>query len=175
MEEQLILVTEADEQIGTLGKMEVHENGILHRAFSVFIFNSRKQLLLQKRASSKYHSAGLWTNTCCSHPRVNETVESAARRRLKEEMGIHTPLTHRFSFIYRAELENGLIEHELDHVLFGNFDGKAQADPQEVADWKWIGIEELDEALKTRQNDYTAWLLDCWPRVKAELRSDSDR
>jgi isopentenyl-diphosphate Delta-isomerase len=141
--EQVILVNEQDEPLGLMEKMEAHEKGILHRAFSVFLFNDRHQLLLQKRALTKYHSGGLWTNTCCSHPRENEEVLDAGNRRLREEMGIQSQLTNVFSFVYRAELDNNLIEHELDHVLVGTFNDTPQPNPEEVMDWKYIDLEEI--------------------------------
>ena len=162
----LVLVNDRDEEIGTMGKQEVHEKGLLHRAFSVFIFNGKGELLLQQRALTKYHSAGLWTNTCCSHPRPGEPVKAAAQRRLKEEMGLEADLDHKFSFIYRAEFDNGLIEHEFDHVFFGRSDAIVSPDPEEVAQWRPITIDALDEMLRTESQRFTAWLIDCWPRVK---------
>ena len=122
IEEQVILVDKDDKQVGLMSKLEAHEKGVLHRAFSIFIFNSKYELLLQKRASSKYHSGGLWTNTCCSHPREGEDTLDAANRRLNEEMGIKTSLRKVYDFIYKAELDNQLTEHEFDHVFYGVFD-----------------------------------------------------
>lgn len=168
-EERVVLVNRNDEAIGTMGKQEAHETGALHRAFSIFLFDDQGRLLLQRRADDKYHSAGLWTNTCCSHPRQHESLEQAANRRLKEEMGIDVPLEHRFSFIYRAVLDGGMQEHEFDHVFFGAFNGVPVPEPKEVAEWKFIAITELDAELKQHPDRFTFWLKDCWPRIKAEL------
>ena len=141
--EYVILVDENDQEIGSMEKQEAHEKGLLHRAFSVFVFNENKELLLQQRALTKYHSAGLWTNTCCSHPRIGETIEQAAHRRLTEEMGFDCELITKTSFIYKAAFENGLTEHEFDHVLVGNFNGEISFNPTEVKNFKWINLEEL--------------------------------
>jgi len=130
--EQVVLVNELDHEIGLMEKMEAHEKALLHRAFSVFVFNAKGELLLQQRAFEKYHSGGLWTNTCCSHPRPNETVLDAANRRLMEEMGFQTPLQKVFDFIYQAAFSNGLTEHEFDHVFIGHYEGEILPDPQEV-------------------------------------------
>ncbi len=157
--EKVILVDENDREIGLMEKMEAHEKGLLHRAFSVFLFNENNELLLQKRASSKYHSGGLWTNTCCSHPRANESITEASARRLQEEMGITAVATPEFSFIYKAELENGLTEHELDHVLIGKFSGEPNINPEEVEDWKYVSMETIDQDLKNHPENYTAWFL----------------
>jgi isopentenyl-diphosphate delta-isomerase len=157
MEEQVILVNEKDEKIGLMPKMEAHEKGVLHRAFSVFIFNESNQLLLQQRAFGKYHSPGLWTNTCCSHQRDGETSLEAGTRRLKEEMGITAPLRETTSFIYKAPFDNGLTEHELDHILIGNFSGLPQINEDEVASWKWMTLEEVKEDILVQPELYTAW------------------
>ncbi len=155
--EYVILVDENDQEIGTMEKQEAHEKGLLHRAFSVFVFNENKELLLQQRALTKYHSAGLWTNTCCSHPRVGETIENAAHRRLMEEMGFDCELSTKTSFIYKAAFENGLTEHELDHILVGNFNGEINFNPTEVKNFKWIALEELQVDLLQNNQNYTAW------------------
>lgn len=173
-EEQVVLVNERDEPIGAMGKLRAHQEGALHRAFSVFLFDVQGRLLLQRRAPGKYHSSGLWTNTCCSHPRPEETVEEAARRRLQEEMGIDAPLFHRFSFRYKAEFENGLIEHELDHVLFGRWDGPVRPDPQEADAWAYMDMQELDAALRDHPERYTAWLRICWGRIKEEAAREAN-
>ncbi|MFZ5517418.1 MAG: isopentenyl-diphosphate Delta-isomerase [Candidatus Zhuqueibacterota bacterium] len=157
MEEIVILVDSKDNEIGREEKMKAHENGVLHRAFSVFIFNRDGEMLLQQRAMNKYHSAGLWTNACCSHPRPGETIEEAAHRRLKEEMGFDCQLERKFHFIYRAEFDNGLIEHEFDHVLFGTYSGRIDFNPDEVANVRWISIEDLREELIKRPEYYTVW------------------
>ena len=141
--EKVILVNERDEPIGEMEKMEAHEKGVLHRAFSVFIFNDNNELLLQKRASSKYHSGGLWSNSCCSHPRTGETIVEAGTRRLIEEMGFIVPLESVFSFIYKAELDNHLTEHELDHVLIGRYNEAPKFNADEVEDWKYIDLDAL--------------------------------
>jgi isopentenyl-diphosphate delta-isomerase len=155
--EYVILVDENDQEIGTMEKQEAHEKGLLHRAFSVFIFNKKKELLLQQRALTKYHSAGLWTNTCCSHPRIGETIEQAAHRRLMEEMGFDCELSTKTSFIYKAAFENGLTEHEFDHVLVGNFNGEINFNPTEVKNFKWIALDELSIDLFQNKQNYTAW------------------
>lgn len=156
--EKVILVDEKDREIGTEEKLKAHKNGgKLHRAFSVFIFNSKGEMLLQKRAKTKYHSPGLWSNACCSHPRPGETLEEAVHRRLKEEMGFDCKLKEAFSFIYRAEVGNGLTEWEFDHVWIGRFDGKPRPDIEEAEEWKWINIEELKKDIKEHPENYTPW------------------
>jgi isopentenyl-diphosphate Delta-isomerase len=170
MAENVVLVNERDEEIGSMEKLEAHRKGVLHRAFSIFLFDGAGRLLMQRRAAEKYHSGGLWTNTCCSHPRQGETLEQAAQRRLQEEMGLEAPLEHRFSFIYRAAFDNGLVEHEFDHVFFGQLTGTPVPDPAEVEAWELVPVAELDDALRTHPDRYTAWLRDCWPRVLEETR-----
>jgi isopentenyl-diphosphate delta-isomerase len=157
MEEKVILVDSNDNSLGLMEKMKAHELGFLHRAFSVFIFNSQAEIMLQQRAHSKYHSGGLWTNTCCSHPREGETVEQAGLRRLREEMGFETELIYGFSFIYKAILDDGLIEHELDHVLIGFYDGQPSINTDEVQSWRWVSFEQLKSDIETKPNEYTAW------------------
>jgi len=156
-EEKVILVNEKDEKIGLMPKQEAHEKGVLHRAFSVFIFNAKKELMLQQRAVHKYHSPGLWTNTCCSHQRDGESSLDAGKRRLYEEMGFVTGLKETTSFIYKAPFDNGLTEHELDHILVGSFDGTPDINPDEVAAWKWIGLEEVKKDIQVNPEIYTAW------------------
>jgi len=156
-EEKVILVNEKDEKIGLMPKQEAHEKGVLHRAFSVFIFNAKKELMLQQRAVHKYHSPGLWTNTCCSHQRDGESSLDAGKRRLYEEMGFVTGLKETTSFIYKAPFDNGLTEHELDHILVGSFDGTPDINPDEVAAWKWIGLEEVKKDIQVNPENYTAW------------------
>ena len=155
--EKVILVDENDNQVGVMPKLEAHQKGLLHRAFSVFIFNSKYELLLQKRASSKYHSGGLWTNTCCSHPREGEEILDAAKRRLIEEMGIDTSLRKVHDFIYKAELDNDLTEHEFDHVLYGIYNEDPIINKDEADDFKWIDMDSLNEDIKTNGNNYTIW------------------
>ena len=157
MEEFVVLVNEDDNQTGLMEKQQAHVAGLLHRAFSVFIFNSKGELMLQQRAASKYHSPTLWTNTCCSHPRVNETYIEAAHRRLVEEMGFDCSLTFSFSFIYKASLDNGLTEHELDHVFIGTFDGEPNLNKDEVMDYRWVEMEDLKNDISKNPQHYTAW------------------
>ncbi len=156
-EELVILVNENDEQIGLMPKQEAHEKALLHRAFSVFLFNEKNELLLQQRALTKYHSPGLWTNTCCSHQRVGETNLQAGKRRLFEEMGIATPLRETTKFIYQAPFDNGLTEHELDHILIGSFNGKPVINEDEVAAWKWMPMADVEKDMKKNPEIYTAW------------------
>ena len=156
-EEKVILVDKNDNQVGLMPKLEAHEKGILHRAFSVFIFNSKYELLLQKRASSKYHSGGLWTNTCCSHPREGEDILDAANRRLDEEMGITTSLRKVYDFIYKAELDNQLTEHEFDHVFYGVFDNDPILNKDEAEDFKWVDMETLNNDIIKNEDNYTVW------------------
>ena len=155
--EKVILVDENDNQVGVMPKLEAHQKGLLHRAFSVFIFNSKYELLLQKRASSKYHSGGLWTNTCCSHPREGEEILDAANRRLIEEMGIETSLRKVHDFIYKAELDNDLTEHEFDHVFYGIYNEDPIINKDEADDFKWIDMDSLNEDIKQNGDNYTIW------------------
>lgn len=155
--EEVILVDGNDREIGTEEKMKAHQEGKLHRAFSIFVFNSKGELLLQKRAKSKYHSGGLWTNTCCSHPRPGETLENSVHRRLKEEMGFDCELREIFSFKYKVKLEN-IFENEYDHVFIGKFDGKPHPNPEEVDEWKWIKLKELKNDMKKNPDKYSYWL-----------------
>lgn len=168
MTQELILVDENDVQTGVSDKTTVHQQGYLHRAFSVFIFNSKNELLLQQRASSKYHSGGLWTNTCCSHPLNGEELTTAVHRRLKEEMGFDCAVEFKFHFLYRAELENGLTEHEFDHVFFGRSDAVPKPDPEEVSNWKYVDLDTLENDLEKHPENYTAWLKICFSQVKKE-------
>jgi isopentenyl-diphosphate delta-isomerase len=156
--EQLILVDAQDRELGVKDKLQAHVEGALHRAFSVFVFDAEKRLLLQKRARTKYHSGGLWSNTACGHPRPGETTHAAARRRLREEMGFDCELREAFEFLYRAELDGALVEHEYDHVLVGTHEGEPAPDPSEVEDWRWVTMDELRRDLRERPNDYSYWL-----------------
>jgi isopentenyl-diphosphate Delta-isomerase len=164
MEEQVILVDEQDCPIGVAEKMQAHRDGLLHRAFSIFVINSKGELLLQKRSRSKYHSGGLWTNTCCSHPRPEETTEVGARRRLQEEMGFSCDLREIFSFAYQANLDNELIEHEFDHVFVGEFNGEPILNPEEAEDWRWSAIEDLRDDMQSHPDRYTFWLKVCFEK-----------
>ena len=165
MEDHVILVNENDDAIGSAGKMLAHRRGDLHRAVSIFLFDAGGRLLLQKRAAAKYHSAGLWSNTCCSHPRPNEGSAQAARRRLREEMGIDCELEEVFSFVYRASFDNGLIEHEYDHVFFGSYDGYPVLNPGEADDWRWIDMTHLSADVRKRPGAYSPWLAACLDQV----------
>lgn len=165
MSDDIILVDEQDNQIGTGEKLAVHRAGLLHRCFSIFVFNSKGQLLLQKRAQGKYHSGGLWTNTACSHPRPGESNAAGAERRLKQEMGIAITLEEEFTFTYRAEFDNGIIEHEFDHVFFGTFDGEPIPDPEESEDWKWVALDWLKNDIEQHPDHYTVWLKACLSQV----------
>ncbi|MDX1271355.1 isopentenyl-diphosphate Delta-isomerase [Bizionia paragorgiae] len=157
LEEQVILVNEKDEQIGLMAKMEAHEKALLHRAFSVFVFNDKNELLLQQRALSKYHTPGLWTNTCCSHQREGESNLEAGKRRLQEEMGFVTELEERTSFIYKAPFDNGLTEHEFDHIMVGYYNNEPQINPEEVEAYKWMLLEDVKTDMKRNPERYTAW------------------
>ena len=156
--EQLILVDADDRELGVGEKMEVHRAGALHRAFSVFVFDGRGRLLMQKRAPAKYHSAGLWSNTACGHPRPGEVTQAAACRRLREEMGFDCELREAFEFLYRAELDGALVEHEYDHVFVGTHEGDPAPDPSEVAEWRWVTMGELLRGLSDEPHLYSRWL-----------------
>lgn len=168
-QEFVILVDELDNELGLMEKMEAHSTGTLHRALSVFVFNSEGKWLVHKRALEKYHSGGLWTNACCSHPRKGEATIEAATRRLEEEMGMSCELEHQFSFIYKAGLDRDLTEHELDHVYIGYSDSQPNPDPAEVADWKYITSEELEGELKNASPNYTEWFKLIYPRLIKSL------
>jgi isopentenyl-diphosphate delta-isomerase len=154
-----------DGNLSTMGKMEAHSRGLLHRAISVFIFDDRNVLLLQRRAASKYHSPNKWTNTCCTHPSPGETPNNAAQRRLSEEMGIQTTLTEVFTFLYRADVGNGLIENEFDHVFFGVSNQNPDPNPAEVSDWDWVTIENLKKELIRNPKEYSPWLRICFDEI----------
>lgn len=169
--EQVILVDEHDRETGASEKLAAHAAGLLHRAFSIFVFNSEGQLLLQRRAKAKYHSGGLWSNTCCGHPRPDESTPAAARRRLREEMNFDCELRAAFEFLYRAEFANELVEHEYDHVFVGEFDGEFVPEASEVEEWKWTTPAQLRRDLRERPDEYTYWLraaveTDGWARVE---------
>jgi isopentenyl-diphosphate delta-isomerase len=157
MEEQVVLVDKNDNQIGLMPKMEAHEKAVLHRAFSVFIFNKKGELMLQQRAAHKYHSPLLWTNTCCSHQRDGETNLGAGKRRLQEEMGFVTDLKEVFSFIYKAPFDNGLTEHELDHVLIGFFDDAPEINKVEAEGYKWMLLADVKSDIEKNPAMYTEW------------------
>lgn len=157
MKEQVILVDQQDNPIGLMEKIEAHEKALLHRAFSVFVFNNKKELMLQQRAAEKYHSPLLWTNTCCSHQRDGESNIEAGKRRLQEEMGFSCELEEVFSFIYKAPFDNGLTEHEYDHVMIGTFNDEPIVNPEEVASYKWMPLEEVKNDIDNHPEKYTAW------------------
>jgi isopentenyl-diphosphate delta-isomerase len=165
--EYVLLVDEQDNEIGVMEKMQAHEEALLHRAISVFIFNDKDQLLLQKRAAEKYHSPLLWTNTCCSHPRPGELLADAAHRRLYEEMNMACELSYEFSFIYKAVLDQGLTEHEFDHVFFGSSNVAPVPNPAEVADWKYLSIADIETEIAAGPDQYTSWFKLMLDKIKS--------
>ncbi len=167
--DEVILVNEYDVKQGVMDKMEAHQKGLLHRAFSVFVVNPYGEIMLQRRALTKYHSPGLWTNTCCSHQRAGEETRDAAHRRMKEEMGIDCPMSAAFEFTYRAEFDNGLVEHEYDHVLIGEYNGVAIPNPEEVEEWAFVSISEIEEGINKHPEKYTEWFKIAFPKVKEYL------
>ena len=169
--EEVILVDERDEPVGSMEKMEAHRKGILHRAFSIFIFNDRNEMLLQQRAISKYHSGGLWTNACCSHPRPAEETEDAALRRLHEELGFSTSITKIFDFTYNAAFDNGLTEHEFDHVYVGTYAGKIIPNPAEVQDYCYMKLDDVSSTILSHPHKYTAWFRIAFPKVASWLQT----
>ena len=173
MEEQVILVNKNDEQIGLMAKMEAHEKALLHRAFSVFVFNVKDELLLQKRASHKYHSPNQWTNTCCSHQRNGETSLEAGKRRLFEEMGFSCELEEKFSFIYKAPFDNGLTEHELDHVMVGFYNENPKINIEEVDDYCWMSINGIEIDIRDNPEKYTAWFKIIFKEYLNKLKNKS--
>ena len=165
MVEQVILVDQSDSQIGVMEKIEAHRQGLLHRAFSIFLINDSAEMLLQQRAKSKYHSGGLWTNTCCSHPKPGESIDQAAERRLQEEMGIVCDLNPIFQFNYKSKLDNGMMEHEFDHVYLGKFSGVPEVNEQEVLDWKYFSIPVIQEELEINPQLYSSWFKIAFPKL----------
>lgn len=165
-EQEVILVNENDEPIGLMEKMEAHQKGLLHRAFSVFIFNKKGNMLLQQRAADKYHGAHLWTNACCSHPFPDERVEDAAQRRLKEELGFTTHLQEIFSFTYHAKVENGLIEHEFDHVFAGEYENDIEPNPGEVADYVYKSMAQIKKEIEAHPQNFTSWFKIAFPKIE---------
>lgn len=168
--EEVILVDKNDEQIGTMEKMQAHLKGVLHRAFSVFIFNGKGEMLLQQRAITKYHSGGLWTNACCSHPRPGEELGDAAQRRLKEELGFITPLKKAFSFSYETAFDNGLTENEFDHVYIGSYDGKIFPVASEVQDYCFKNMSDISSSLESHGQKYTSWFHLAYPKIEEWLK-----
>lgn len=169
---EVILVDEQDRPVGTEEKLQAHVDGKLHRAFSVFLFNQEGELLLQQRASHKYHSPDLWTNTCCSHPQPNRDLHEDAVSRMEIEMGISCEVRKEFEFVYHAKFENGLTEYEYDHVFFGDFDGVPVPNPEEVRDWRWASLETISAEIESQPELYTVWFRECFQRV-AEHRNNS--
>ena len=170
MEEQVILVNEQDEELGLMPKMEAHEKAVLHRAFSVFVLNDKDELMLQQRAAHKYHSPMLWTNTCCSHQRKGEQNIQAGKRRLQEEMGFECELKELFSFVYKAPFDNGLTEHELDHVMIGRYNGDPVINPEEVESFKWMSLIDVKSDIAVNPQDYTAWFKIIFERFYTHLK-----
>jgi len=169
----VILVDEHDVPIGAMEKMEVHQKALLHRAFSVFIFNDKGEMLLHKRAAKKYHSAGLWTNACCSHPKPGEETLAAAEIRLQEEMGFNTRLTKAFDFVYKAPFDNGLTEHEFDHVFIGNYTGVIKPNEEEVSDFCFKPVDEIKNSIRSHPQKYTEWFKIAFPKMEAYLEKTS--
>jgi isopentenyl-diphosphate delta-isomerase len=170
MLQQVILVNEQDEEVGVMEKMAAHEQALLHRAFSVFIFNKKGEMLLQQRAFEKYHSPGLWTNACCSHPFPGESTEAAATRRLMEELGFTTSLKKAFHFTYKAPFDNGLTEYEFDHVYVGQYNGEFTLNPEEVSACRFVELPSLEMDIKKNPASYTAWFLLAYPMLKEWMR-----
>lgn len=164
--QQVVLVDENDEVLGTMGKMEAHQKALLHRAFSVFVFNSKGEMLLQQRAAHKYHSPGLWTNACCSHPQPGEETAAAAIRRLQEEMGFVIPVQKVFDFVYKTAFDNGLTEYEFDHVFAGEYEGPVLFNADEVQDICYKAMPEISNSLQTHPQKYTAWFHLAFPRIE---------
>jgi isopentenyl-diphosphate delta-isomerase len=167
--EKLILVDEHDVPVGTMEKMEAHQKAVLHRAFSVFIFNSKGEMLLQQRALNKYHSGGLWTNACCSHPYEGQETLAAAEKRLQEEMGFTTSVTKAFDFVYKAPFDNGLTEHEFDHVFIGTYESTITPDPAEVADYCYMSMEQIKTSIQSHPQKYTEWFKIAFPKMESYL------
>ncbi|MBP9098095.1 MAG: isopentenyl-diphosphate Delta-isomerase [Ferruginibacter sp.] len=171
----VILVDERDEPVGIMEKLEVHQKALLHRAFSIFIFNSKGEMLLHKRAANKYHSGGLWSNACCSHPRPAEQTLDAAHARLKEEMGISTNLIKIFDFTYKATFDNGLFEYEFDHVFMGSYDGPIVPDKEEVSDYCFKSMNDIKDSLQSHPHKYTVWFKIAFPKLEEYLNSNNSQ
>ena len=166
MRTEVILVDENDIEVGLMEKMEAHQKGLLHRAISVFIFNKKGEMLIQQRAANKYHSGGLWSNACCSHPAPNESTFDAAHRRLKEEMGFDTSLQFAFSFVYKTVFDNGIAEYEFDHVFAGTYEGEIKPDPQEVKDYCYVKMDAIKDGLTQHQQKYSSWFAIAFPKIE---------
>jgi isopentenyl-diphosphate Delta-isomerase len=166
MIDEVILVDEQDNELGSMEKMEAHRKALLHRAFSVFLFNAKGEMLLQQRAAGKYHSPLLWSNTCCSHPRPSEAVEDAATRRLQEELGFTASLTKAFSFVYKTQFDNGLTEHEYDHVFTGVYEGHIEPNKYEVAMVTYKSMDEIASNMESHPEKYTSWFKIAFPKLQ---------
>jgi isopentenyl-diphosphate delta-isomerase len=171
--DHVILVNEKDQQVGTMEKMEAHRKALLHRAFSVFIFNDKGEMLLQRRSTRKYHSGGLWTNACCSHPFPGEDVIDGAKRRLQEELGFTTEIKKIFDFIYKSDFDNGLTEYEFDHVFTGNYNREVLPDEKEVSDFCFMDMEEIEASMNMHPEKFTAWFLIAIPLLKDWLNKQA--
>lgn len=169
-EEFVVLVDNTDKELGVMEKMRAHRDAVLHRAFSIFVFNDRGELMLQQRAMHKYHSPGLWTNTCCSHPRQGESLHTATHRRLQEEMGFDCELEKAFDFQYKSDVGQGLTEHEFDHVFIGEWSGKPQINPDEVASWKYMKMEDVEKDMLKHPENYTVWFRIAFEEVYKHLK-----
>lgn len=169
MTNEVVLVNEMDEVVGTMEKLRAHQEGLLHRAFSVFLFNREGKMLLHRRAEGKYHSGGLWTNACCSHPGPGEDIAQAATNRLKEEMGIQCEIKKLFEFTYKAEVGNDLTEYEYDHVFAGVYNDAPQPDPEEVSEWKWMHLESVKEEMQKHPEQFTAWFRIAIPLLEKSI------
>lgn len=169
----VILVDEQDNELGVMEKMQAHRPPVLHRAFSIFIFNKQNEMLLQKRAAGKYHSPGLWTNACCSHPMPGELTEAAAIRRLREELGFETPVKEVFAFTYKAEFENGLGEHEYDHVFTGCYEGSIVPNPDEVSDFCYLSMSEIAQRIRETPGEFTIWFQLAFPRISEWMQGQA--
>lgn len=173
--QQVILVDQHDNAIGYMDKLEAHQKGLTHRAFSIFIFNSNGEMLLQRRAFNKYHSAGLWSNSCCSHPHPGEDIKDAAARRLNEELGFKTPLVKIFDFIYQVSFENGLVENEFDHVFVGHYDGDIKLNSEEVDDCVFRSMDQIRLELKNKSGNYTEWFKISFPKIETWWHQHFDK
>lgn len=169
--QNVILVDENDNELGVKEKLAAHRDSNLHRAFSIFVFNTKGELLLQQRALNKYHSGGLWSNTCCSHPLPTETTDDAAHRKLKQEMGFDCPLRKVFAFTYRVDFPNGLTEYEYDHVLIGEYDGPIKPAKKEVSSYRWVGLDELRKEIESNPDSFTYWFKVSFEKAFAESNS----
>lgn len=168
--EMIILVNYKDEEVGFEEKMKTHKKALMHRAFSIFIFNNNGEMILQKRAIEKYHCGGMWSNTCCSHPRKGEEVNNAAHRRLKEEIGFDCELIDMFTFHYKVKFNNGLTENEMDHVFLGFYDGKIKLNKKEASDFRWMKVENVEKEIKKNPDEFTVWFKIALKELKKSIK-----